>query len=100
MLIPSTRIHAPLATISSLCSACWTAYGIAIKDIYVCMPNIVGLILGLVQLSLVFVYGQRNASKPRLSDITASSELSSGSASSHYVKSLQTQDEGLQMQVV
>eukprot|EP00960_Hanusia_phi_P070942 767435-Hanusia_phi.AAC.2 len=34
----------------------WTTYGLAINDIFLLIPNALGLVLGLMQCALLFLY--------------------------------------------
>ena len=63
----SSSIYAPLTLAQVLNCGTWTAYGIAIGDIWVWAPNGCGLVLGLVQALLKLIYPEVAANIPRRS---------------------------------
>jgi solute carrier family 50 (sugar transporter) len=52
----SSSINRPFAFCQVLNCLIWLLYGTAISDIYVALPNLVGLSLGVVQVLLIFIY--------------------------------------------
>ena len=60
----SSSINRPFAICQVLNCLVWFAYGMAIADMYVALPNFVGLLLGLVQVLLILIYrgGKQNDS--------------------------------------
>ena len=52
----SSSINRPFAVCQVFNCLVWFGYGLAIDDKYVALPNLVGLILGLVQILLIVVY--------------------------------------------
>jgi solute carrier family 50 (sugar transporter) len=52
----SSSINRPFAICQVLNCVVWVAYGTATNDLYVAMPNVAGLILGIVQMVLILRY--------------------------------------------
>jgi uncharacterized protein with PQ loop repeat len=52
----SSSINRPFAICQVLNCMVWVSYGLATNDIYVTMPNVAGLILGLAQMFLILRY--------------------------------------------
>ena len=48
------------AYVSFAASSCWVSYGVFIKDIYVILPNAVGIILAIVQIYVFISYKRKN----------------------------------------
>ena len=53
------------AWVSIFSTGCWIMYGILIKDIYIMIPNVVGLLLGIVQIVIFMIFKRKY---PTLSD--------------------------------
>jgi len=54
----ASSIPAAFSLVSFLCSLAWVLMGIKLKDIFIALPNVVGMILSSFQLFLVQKYGQ------------------------------------------
>jgi len=52
----TTSIHIWTMTTNTANGAFWTAYGIAVQDYFISIPNGIGVLLGLVQGALVFLF--------------------------------------------
>ncbi len=52
----SSSINRPFAFCQVLNCVTWFAYGLAISDVYIALPNFVGLLLGLAQVVLILLY--------------------------------------------
>lgn len=52
----SSSILLPLTLMNTLNACLWTTYGLAIGDAYVFVPNGIGALLSVAQLSLCFLY--------------------------------------------
>jgi solute carrier family 50 protein (sugar transporter) len=52
----SSSINRPFAFCQVLNCATWCAYGLAISDVYIALPNFVGLLLGIAQVVLILMY--------------------------------------------
>ena len=52
----SSSINRPFAICQVLNCVTWFAYGLAISDVYIALPNFVGLLLGLAQVVLILMY--------------------------------------------
>ena len=52
----SSSINRPFAYCQVLNCATWFTYGLAISDIYIAVPNFVGLLFGLAQVVLILSY--------------------------------------------
>ncbi|XP_064406124.1 sugar transporter SWEET1-like isoform X2 [Halichondria panicea] len=46
----------PFSVLCSLVTSLWTLYGLAVSDVYIQFPNLIGFILSLIQLFLFCVY--------------------------------------------
>ncbi len=46
----------PLITAGCLCSFLWSVYGLLRQDAFVLLPNSISLLLGILQLSLFYIY--------------------------------------------
>ena len=55
----------------------WSSYAIAIKDLYILIPNAIGAALCTVQAALCLVFGQGNGSSPSSTE-AASMEATGG----------------------
>ena len=47
------------AWVSVFSTGCWIMYGILIKDIYILIPNIIGLILGIIQIVIYTIFKRK-----------------------------------------
>ena len=56
---------------------CWTIYGYVVHDVSTGVNNIVGFFLGLTQLSLIFVYGNKRATAAAAASASSPSVSSS-----------------------
>ena len=45
---------------AAACSACWLIYGLYVQDIYVIIPNALGVICSIIQLIVYFIYKNKN----------------------------------------
>ncbi len=61
----SASIYAPLTFAQVINCGTWTAYGLAVGDIWVWGPNAAGFALGLAQLSLKLTYPARGSNEAR-----------------------------------
>mmetsp|Transcript_10319 Transcript_10319/g.16648 ORF Transcript_10319/g.16648 Transcript_10319/m.16648 type:complete len:304 (-) Transcript_10319:147-1058(-) len=52
----SKALSRPLSVLSFVCALSWTLYGYLLSDVYIWGPNSIGLLLSVVQLSLIIVY--------------------------------------------
>ena len=52
----SSSINRPFAVCQVLNCLVWFGYGLAIDDVYVALPNFVGLVLGLIQVILIAIF--------------------------------------------
>lgn len=52
----SASLYAPLIGVNVLNGGFWTGYGMAVKDMYVAIPNGVGVILGAIQLFFCAIF--------------------------------------------
>jgi solute carrier family 50 protein (sugar transporter) len=59
----SISIHLPTMITNTLNGSFWTAYGLAVLDPFIYVPNALGAVLGVVQIVLILVF-PRNASLP------------------------------------
>ena len=48
------------AYVSFVASSCWVSYGVFLKDIYVILPNLVGIILAIIQIYVYTSYKRKN----------------------------------------
>eukprot|EP00270_Netrium_digitus_P011779 TRINITY_DN3762_c0_g1_i1.p1 TRINITY_DN3762_c0_g1~~TRINITY_DN3762_c0_g1_i1.p1 ORF type:complete len:244 (+),score=64.90 TRINITY_DN3762_c0_g1_i1:186-917(+) len=48
-----------LTVMALICSIVWSMYGAYVRDVYVLVPNALGVLLGLIQLSLYIILSQR-----------------------------------------
>ncbi|XP_076439412.1 sugar transporter SWEET1-like [Babylonia areolata] len=61
-----------LVIFNFLAAGCWFSYGTILNDMFVALPNLLGLMFGFVQLSLFCVYpSSRHKTKSLASTITA-----------------------------
>lgn len=58
----SISIHIPTCILCILNSSFWVAYGIAIFDPFVIVPNLLGLIMGIIQAALICLYPPSDSS--------------------------------------
>ncbi|KAM7252421.1 hypothetical protein ACFE04_024304 [Oxalis oulophora] len=49
----------PLSLALTVCAVMWGLYGLSIRDFYVATPNVLGLILGIAQMVLYFIYRKK-----------------------------------------
>ncbi len=63
----SSSINRPFACCQVLNCVTWFAYGLAISDVYIALPNFVGLVLGLAQIALILIYRAAPAEEQLLS---------------------------------
>ncbi|KAG0453696.1 hypothetical protein HPP92_025000 [Vanilla planifolia] len=47
----------------TLCAVAWLFYGLLIKDIYVMLPNVLGLVFGIAQITLYLIYKKPKGAK-------------------------------------
>jgi solute carrier family 50 protein (sugar transporter) len=67
----SSSIHIPTMMANTLNGAFWSAYGFAIFNLFIAVPNGLGVVLGLIQVSLCWIYPRRGGPKCFLeADIT------------------------------
>ena len=52
----SASLNRPFMAVQVLNCALWFTYGLMIGDIYVWIPNAIGLLLGLIQLALICIF--------------------------------------------
>jgi len=66
----SSSLHWPSCLMNLINGTCWVAYGFAIQDYFILSPNAAGMVLSLVQMSLIFIY--REGRDPRRNTSTRS----------------------------
>lgn len=52
----SASLNWPVSFMNVMNGSLWLVYGVAIKDLFISVPNTIGAILGLIQLALVAIY--------------------------------------------
>ena len=55
----STSLYLPITMTQISNCTLWVIYGIYISDIFVLIPNLIGLLLGLIQLSLIILFNKK-----------------------------------------
>ena len=45
---------------AAACSGCWFIYGLVVKDIYVIIPNVLGVICSIIQLIVYSIFKRKN----------------------------------------
>jgi solute carrier family 50 (sugar transporter) len=68
----STSIHRPTLITNTLNASFWLAYGLAVKDAFIFIPNGLGAVLGAIQVLLLLIF-------PRKSTTTATTTISAKS---------------------
>jgi len=58
----SASLNWPVSMMNVLNGTLWLFYGLAIKDLFISIPNTIGAVLGLLQLSLVAIYPSKKES--------------------------------------
>ena len=59
----SSTLHWPLVLMNTINGALWLAYGLAIHDYFIWVPNGVGALVGLFLLALILVYPRKGGGK-------------------------------------
>jgi hypothetical protein len=82
----SASLYGPLTLAQISNCTLWSVYGVAIGDIWVSAPNIIGLVLGLVQATLIAVFPSRARNSPDekesiMEDTSSHSTIEVGSGS-------------------
>ncbi len=57
----ASSLPATLCLMVTIQCFCWTVYGYVVHDVSTGVNNVVGFFLGLTQLALIFVYGNKRA---------------------------------------
>ncbi|WZN61872.1 bidirectional sugar transporter SWEET [Chloropicon roscoffensis] len=63
-------LHWPSCTMNLINGTCWVAYGFAIQDYFILSPNVAGVFLSIVQLTLVAVYKSNDEAGRQMSTRT------------------------------
>ena len=72
----SSSLYWPSCLMAVVCSSLWAAYGLAIGDAFVWVPNAAGLLLSSVQLGIATLVPRLNESAPKLvSETSLTSKL-------------------------
>ena len=58
----AATLHWPSCLMNLINGTCWVAYGIAIKDYFIACPNAAGMILSLIQMTLIAIYKPKRGS--------------------------------------
>jgi hypothetical protein len=86
-----TKDHNLIPILSSIiglfCSSTWTVYGFYIDNIKVIIPNILGIVLSLIQIAVWMFFYNYNKNKPQVSDTRFIDDTKSDKASNIEVKS-------------
>ncbi|PRP84970.1 PAS sensor protein [Planoprotostelium fungivorum] len=83
-----------LAITSFACSVSWLIFGLMVEDIYIQLPNFVGLILSGLQIGLVYTYGARPLSEKALPEYMISS------SSNRWGRQMLSKDKGVRRTVL
>ena len=59
----SSTLHWPLALMNTINGALWLAYGLAIHDYFIWVPNLVGVVVGLFLLALILIYPRKGGKR-------------------------------------
>mmetsp|Transcript_33243 Transcript_33243/g.48843 ORF Transcript_33243/g.48843 Transcript_33243/m.48843 type:complete len:301 (+) Transcript_33243:135-1037(+) len=74
----SSSIHIRTMVMNSLCSLFWSAYGIGIRNEIILVPNVIGVVFGLMQIFLCLIFprkGERYVDEETPQDLTLSEQL-------------------------
>ena len=64
----SSSIHRPTMIMNTLNGAFWTAYGIAIRDWFIAVPNGLGAVLGAIQIVVCLLFPPKPSKHPKAED--------------------------------
>jgi solute carrier family 50 (sugar transporter) len=71
----SASIHIPTMITNTLNSVFWAAYGLAILDIFILIPNSIGVVLGSIQIVLVLLLPRHSTSTTEKNDNDTHSQV-------------------------
>ena len=52
----AASIYAPLSFLSALNGVLWVTYGLSVNDLFIAVPNAIGLLLAIIQLSFKSIF--------------------------------------------
>jgi solute carrier family 50 (sugar transporter) len=73
-------IHVPTMITNTLNGAFWCAYGVAVKDLFIAVPNALGAILGVLQIVLCIIFPRQPADTAALTTAGAATTAAANAA--------------------